>query len=108
MLPQVRDLVVPAELTTAVMAFAKHEDFNTLLAASKELSDRLVQLVVDSRKVLHDKMLAPEAESLLADAGGRCLLHYRLLGCINGSTGHRYGGPALLGFLRKRIKGGAS
>lgn len=42
---------------------------NTLLAADKELSDRLVQLVVDSRKVLHNRMLASEAESLLADAG---------------------------------------
>ena len=28
MLPRVRDLVVPAELTTAVMALAKHEDLN--------------------------------------------------------------------------------
>lgn len=28
MLPRVRDLVVPAELTTAVMALAKHEDFH--------------------------------------------------------------------------------
>lgn len=25
--------------------------------------------MVDSKKVLHDRMLAPEAESLLADAG---------------------------------------
>lgn len=39
------------------------------MVADKELSDRLVQLVVDSIKVLHDRMLAPEAESLLADAG---------------------------------------
>lgn len=42
---------------------------NMLLAANKELRDCLVQLVVDSIKVLHDRMLAPEAPSLLGDAG---------------------------------------